>query len=88
MSLNPQQNMDIVFREEFDNWGVLFDPETGSAMAIDPIAVFYWKLMDGSNDRAKMLKKLKKECEDVPEDAPEHLEGFIKQLEDTGFVSA
>ncbi len=87
MKCNPLCNPDIVFREEFDNWGVLFDPETGNAVALDPVAVFYWKNLNGLNDRTKLIKMLSQECEDVPEDATEHLDKFIKQLEDAGFVS-
>lgn len=87
MSVKPLRNPDIVFREEFDDWGVLFDPETGNAVALDPVAVFYWKLLDGNMNRDKLIDALKKECDEVPEDAPEHLDEFIKKLEDAGFVS-
>ncbi len=87
MSVKPLRNPDIVFREEFDEWGVLFDPETGDAVALDPVAVFYWKHLDGSNNREKLVEMLKMECEDVPEDAIDHLDEFVKKLEDAGFVS-
>lgn len=87
MSDSPLRNPDIVFREEFDEWGILFDPETGKAVAIDPVAVFYWKNLDGSRNRDELIDALKKECDDVPEDASAHLDEFIKQLEDAGFVS-
>jgi len=88
MNCNPLRNPDIVFREEFDDWGVLFDPETGNAVALDPVAVFYWKHLDGSNDMPTLLGMLKQECEDVPEGAPEHLDKFIEKLECSGFISA
>ena len=88
MICNPLRNPDIVFRKEFDDWGVLFDPETGNAVALDPVAVFYWKHLDGLNDNEKLIKMLKQECEDVPEEATEHLDKFITQLEDSGFISA
>jgi len=87
MCNNPLQNPDIVFREEFDDWGVLFDPETGNAVALDPVAVFYWKHLDGLNNKTNLFEMLKQECEDVPEDAPEHLDKFVKELEDAGFIS-
>ena len=87
MSNNPLRNPEIVFREEFDDWGVLFDPETGNAVALDPVAVFYWKHLDGLSNRKTLIEILKQECEDVPEDAPAHLDAFMKQLEDAGFVS-
>ena len=87
MKPKPLRNPDIVFREEFDDWAVLFDPETSNAVALDPVAVFYWKHLDGSNDKASLLDILKHECEDVPEDAFEHLNKFITELEDAGFIS-
>jgi SynChlorMet cassette protein ScmD len=87
MSAKPLRNPDIVFREEFDEWGVLFDPETGNAVALDPVAVFYWKKLDGKMSRDELVNALKEECDDVPGDAPAHLDEFIKQLEEAGFVS-
>jgi SynChlorMet cassette protein ScmD len=87
VNTNTLRNPDIVFREEFDNWGVLFDPETGKTVALDPVATFYWKHFDGANDRNKLIELLKLECEDVPEDAPAHLDDFIQKLENAGFVS-
>ena len=87
MNCKPLCNPDIVFREEFDDWAVLFDPETGNAVALDPVAVCYWKNLDGLNDKTDLIEILKKECEDVPADAPEHLDKFIKELEDAGFIS-
>lgn len=87
MCYNPLANPDIVFREEFDEWGVLFDPETGNAVALDPVAVFYWKHLDGLNDKASLIELLKQECESVPDDALEHLDEFMEQLENAGFIS-
>jgi SynChlorMet cassette protein ScmD len=87
MDKMPLRNPDIVFREEFDEWGVLFDPETGKAVAMDPVAVFYWKHLDGSNDKARLLEMLKKECEDVPDDADQHLDEFLGKLREAGFIS-
>lgn len=87
MICNPLRNPDIVFREEFDDWGVLFDPETGNAVALDPVAVFYWKRLDGTNDCHALVEMLKLECDDVPEEAMEHFYEFLGQLEKVGFVS-
>lgn len=81
------RNTDIVFREEFDGWGILFDPQTGNAVALDPVAVFYWKHLDHCHDRRELVEILKKECDDVPADAPQHLDAFIERLQGCGFVS-
>jgi hypothetical protein len=37
--------------------------------------------------RDELVNALKEECDDVPGDAPAHLDEFIKQLEEAGFVS-
>ena len=83
----PLANPKIVLREEFDSWAVLFDPETGDAYGLDPIGVFYWKRLDGERTRRELLEELKKECEDVPAEAPEHLDAFLDSLVERGYAS-
>lgn len=36
----PIGNPLIVLREEFDDWAILFDPGTGDAFGLNPVAVF------------------------------------------------
>ena len=45
-SANPVANPLIVLREEFDDWAILFDPDTGSAVGINPVGVAIWKVLD------------------------------------------
>ena len=45
----PIANPLVVLREEFDNWAVLFNPDTADAMGINPVGVVVWKLMDGQH---------------------------------------
>jgi len=87
MTGKPLRNPDIVFRKKSDGQGVLFDPETGKAVALDPVAVFCWAHLDGANDLKELIEMLKMEYEDVPEDAIKHLDEFIKKLENAGFIS-
>ncbi len=42
-------NPTIVLREEFDDWAVLFDPDTGNAYGMNPVSVFVWKHLDGNH---------------------------------------
>ena len=86
-SIVPSANPGIILREEFDDWAVLFDPESGQAYGLDPVGVFYWKRFDGQNTREQVMGELKKECENVPDDAPDHLDAFITKLTQRGFVS-
>lgn len=83
---NPLANSSMVLREEFDDWALLLDPDTNDIFAIDPIGVFIWKRLDGKHSHEDILKELKKICDDMPEDAGNHVDDFIRQLEERGFV--
>jgi hypothetical protein len=54
---NPVANPLIVLREEFDDWAILFDPDTGNAFGLNPTGVFIWKLLDGKPSRARAMWK-------------------------------
>jgi SynChlorMet cassette protein ScmD len=83
---NPIANPLIVLREEFDDWAILFDPDTGNAFGLNPTGVFIWKLLDGKHGMEDIINKLRDEAEDVPEDASEHARQFIASLEQQGLV--
>ena len=83
---NPVANPLIVLREEFDDWAILFDPDTGNAFGLNPTGVFIWKHLDGKQSVEEIVKSLCEEAEDVPEDAGEHARQFIASLEKQGLV--
>jgi SynChlorMet cassette protein ScmD len=83
---NPVANPLIVLREEFDDWAILFDPDTGNAFGLNPTGVFIWKHLDGKNGPDDIVRKLSDEAEDVPDDAGEHVRQFIASLEQQGLV--
>jgi len=83
----PVANPEVVLREEFDDWAVLFDPDSGDAYGLDPMSTFIWRLLDGNHTLPDILEKLREVCEDgVPDEAPEHLDAFIKDLTSKGLV--
>jgi SynChlorMet cassette protein ScmD len=83
----PVANPTVVLREEFDDWAVLFDPDSGEAFGLDPVSVFIWRLLDGKHTASEIVKKLREACEDgVPEEAPDHLKDFIEDLTSKGLV--
>ncbi|MHB9098409.1 MAG: PqqD family peptide modification chaperone, partial [Syntrophales bacterium] len=43
----PIANPIVVLREEFDDWAVLFNPDTADAVGTNPVGVAVWKRMDG-----------------------------------------
>jgi len=83
---NPLANSTIVLREEFDDWAILFDPDSGEGFGLNPVGVFIWKLLDGKHSLDDILKDLRENCEEVPDEAKEHLKNFIHDLKELGFV--
>jgi SynChlorMet cassette protein ScmD len=82
----PVANPDLVLREEFDDWAVLFDPDTGEAFGLDPVGVFLWKCCNGQHTPAQILENLHNNCTDVPADAAQHLQTFLEELESKGYI--
>jgi len=73
-------NPTIVLREEFDDWAVLFDPDTGDAFGLNPVSVFIWKRLDGNRTLTEILDDVKNECDDVADNAEDQILQFVDQL--------
>jgi SynChlorMet cassette protein ScmD len=82
----PIANPLVVLREEFDDWAILFDPDTGNAFGLNPTGVYLWKLLDGKHSIDEMLRSLRQEAEEVPEEAGDHLREFIADLTKRGLA--
>lgn len=82
----PIAKPSIVLREEFDDWAVLFDPDTGDAFGLNPVGVFVWKHLDGRHSVDEIVAKLRKECEGVPETAATEVRDFAHNLVERGFA--
>ena len=76
----PVANPMVVLREEFDDWALLFDTDTNDIFTIDPVSVFIWKRLDGRHGTEDIVKELKPVCEDMPGDAPKHIDDFLEDL--------
>ena len=83
---NPVANPVVVLREEFDDWAVLFNPDTAKAFGINPIGVEIWKLMDGKRSVAAITEGIKARFEDVPDTATDEIQSFIDNLSTNGFL--
>ena len=82
----PIANPLIVLREEFDDWAILFDPDSGDAFGLNPIGVRIWKRLDGNHSVEDILKGLQESCEDVPDEAEGDLQEFIEDLVQRGLA--
>ena len=82
----PLANPLIVLREEFDDWAILFDPDTGNAFGLNPVGVFIWKLLDGKHSIPDILARMQESVEDVPPEAPADLEAWVRDLVSRGLA--
>jgi len=82
----PVQNPMVVLREEFDDWAVLYNPDTAQAVGLSPTAVAVWKLIDGRRDVQGIIAGATAGYSGVPETAGDEvrelLDGFLRE----GFV--
>ncbi len=85
-SNRPIANPNIVLREEFDDWAILFDPDSGNAFGLNPVSVLIWKHFDGKHSMEDILRKVQENCENVPEEAKDHVGKFTQDLVERGFV--
>ncbi len=82
----PTANPSIVLREEFDDWAILFDPDSGDTLGLNPIGVFVWRHIDGAHKVEDILENLQNNFEAVPDEAKDHLRDFIQGLVERGLA--
>jgi SynChlorMet cassette protein ScmD len=82
----PIANPLVVLREEFDDWAILFDPDTGHAFGLNPIGVFVWQRLDGKHTIQDILSELQDSCQEVPGEADSHVQEFIDHLLKNGLA--
>ena len=76
----------IVMREEFDDWAILFDPDSGHAFGLNPVGVLVWKCLDGHHTIKDIVIELKEKCENTPEDTAAQVQEFINDLVEKGMA--
>lgn len=89
-SMNPTDrpiaNPVVVLREEFDDWAVLFNPDTADAVGTNPVGVAVWKRLDGKRSLGEIVSEIRNGFEGVPEAALEEINAFVDKLSESGFV--
>lgn len=76
----------VVLREEFDDWAVLFNAESGDAFGIPPSAVLVWKCLDGKHPISAIVDEIREAFDEVPEDIDSEVSNFVRELVDRGFA--
>jgi len=82
----PIANPCIVLREEFDDWAILFNPNSGRGFGLSPTGVCVWKLLDGEHTVDELLEKVQIYADYVPEEARDHVTVFIDELAAEGLA--
>ena len=83
----PVANPLVVLREEFDDWAVLFDPDTGEGYGLNPMCVFIWQRLDGRHTIQDIIAELSEDnCKNMPENAGERINSFIGDLVEEGLA--
>ena len=82
----PIANPVVVLREEFDDWAILFNPDTAAAVGINPVGVAVWKRMDGKRSLKEIVLEINTSFEDAPEGALEEITAFVDKLAEQGYV--
>ena len=76
----------IVLREEADDWGILFDPDTGNSVVLNPVAISMFKAMRKTQDPAKVTAMIREEYDDIPETLESDFSELVEKLAQYGFI--
>lgn len=85
-TVKPMANSTVVLREEFDDWALLIDVDTGTGFGLNPVGVFVWKCLDGQHTVQDIISELNKSCKSIPEEVESHVEDFVQSLVERGLV--
>ncbi len=84
MKLNPF----VVMAEQFDGTGLVFNPESNGAVALNKTGVYLWnRLKDGASE-AEMVSGLQEKYEGVTEEkASADVKSFLEELRSRSLLS-
>lgn len=83
MKVNPV----IIFRREFDDSGILFNPENGEIFGLNPTAALVWECLGKNMSKLEILAELSAKAQNIPETASDDFDEFITSLKERNFVS-
>ena len=79
-------NSEVVFREEGEHGGILFNPKTGETVGLNPVAAaIYQGLLDGL-ERDGILAQLEELCDEVSDSLGSDVDEFLQTLKERGFL--
>ena len=77
----------VVLREEFDDWALLYDADTGRVAGLNPTGVAVWKLLDGRRTVDEVAAAVTAGFADAPADAVGEVAALLESLVGQGFAA-
>jgi len=84
--VRPKAASHIVYREEFDDRIMLFNPDTGKTVGLNSLGVLIWQLLDGHRQIDDIVNEIQNEFEDVPDGVKADVEEFVANLYEKGMA--
>ena len=80
-------NPDVVLREEDEDGGLLFNPDTSQVKVVNTTGLFIWKQFGQSNEVNSVVQAMLAEFEDAPQDEIfNDVQEFLDEMLQTGFI--
>jgi hypothetical protein len=76
----------VVFREEFDDSSLLFDPVVGKAFYLNNVSTFIWKQLCLGRSLDLIESEIRSEFSNIPLDLRSDIKNFLISLKDNGFI--
>lgn len=82
----PIPNPVAVLRRGADGWAILFNPDTADAIAVNPVGVVLWRLLDGRRSLEDVLQAARRRFADAPDALAGDVAAFVEDLAARGLV--
>ena len=69
-----------------DGWGLLVNPDTGAAVAVNPTGALVWKLTDGRRTVSDIVAGVRRRYPDAPDCVADDVAGLLGILADEGLI--
>jgi hypothetical protein len=80
-------NPDVVLREEDEDGGLLFNPDTNQVKVVNSTGLFIWKQFGAVQEVTTVIAAIQTEFEDVPQEmVAADVQAFLNEMLQTGFI--
>jgi len=81
------RNPDVVLREEDEDGGLLFNPDTNQIKVINATALFIWQQLEVGREAETIMQSIQDAFDEVPADVlANDMQQFIDEMVRTGFI--